>query len=109
MFLTWTCAGCSVFALVSCRVDRVLPVLIVSAMLSHPVSNLLADPSLWNSAFCFKQEKLEAQQAALRARLQQALQLAKAPQTPVDTVTIADKAVHLLDIILEVNIMITLA
>ncbi|KAK9826258.1 hypothetical protein WJX74_003589 [Apatococcus lobatus] len=47
------------------------------------------------------QAKLEAKQAALKARLQQALQLAKAPQTHVDTVTIADKAVHLLDTILE--------
>ena len=52
----------------------------------------------------FEQEKLEAQQAALKARLQQALQLAKAPQTHVDTVTIADKAVDLLDTILEVGL-----
>ena len=48
------------------------------------------------------QARLKAQQAALAARLQQALQLAQAPQTKVDTDTVADKAVHLLDMMLEV-------
>ena len=48
------------------------------------------------------QMHLKAQQAALRARLQQALRLAKAPQTHFDTATVADKAVHLMDEVLEV-------
>lgn len=44
-----------------------------------------------------------AQKSALKSRLQQALQITKAPQTLVDTITIADKAVRLLDIVLEVS------
>ncbi|KAK9868656.1 hypothetical protein WJX84_004455 [Apatococcus fuscideae] len=47
------------------------------------------------------QVKLKEQQAALKARLQQALHMAKLPQTHVDTMTVADKAVQLLDIMLE--------
>ena len=50
------------------------------------------------------QAKLEGQQAALRLRLKQALRLAKAPHTHVDTLTVADKAIALLDGLLEVSI-----
>ncbi|KAK9842956.1 hypothetical protein WJX74_004848 [Apatococcus lobatus] len=47
------------------------------------------------------QAKLEAQQAALKARLQQALQMTTIPKTNIDTVTVADKAVRLLDRMIE--------
>ena len=47
--------------------------------------------------------KLNAQQEALKARLWKALCIQKTPQTQVDTTTIADKAVHLLDTVLEVR------
>ncbi len=50
-----------------------------------------------------EQVKLKAQQAALKERLQKALQIARAPQTAVDTATVADKAVRLLDMMLEVR------
>ena len=55
-----------------------------------------------------KQAKLEGQQKALKLRLKQALRLAKAPRTHVDTLTVADKAIALLDKMLEVNLMLRL-
>ena len=54
----------------------------------------------------FKQAKLEGEQAALKLRLKQALRLAKAPRTHVDTLTVADKAIALLDKMLEVGVML---
>ena len=54
-------------------------------------------------AFC-TQAKLEGQHAALRLRLKQALRLAKAPRTHVDTLTVADKAISILDGVLEVRL-----
>lgn len=54
-------------------------------------------------ACCMEQAKLKLQQAALKARLQQALQMTTLPQTNIDTVTVADKAVHLLDLMIEVD------
>ncbi|KAK9843277.1 hypothetical protein WJX74_009626 [Apatococcus lobatus] len=47
------------------------------------------------------QVKLKAQEAALKARLKQALQMPNLPKTNVDTVTVADKAIHLLDTMIE--------
>ncbi|KAK9867909.1 hypothetical protein WJX84_002108 [Apatococcus fuscideae] len=47
------------------------------------------------------QVRLQEQQAALRARLQQALNFVKAPRTLVDTATVADKAVSIMDTFLE--------
>ncbi|KAK9825726.1 hypothetical protein WJX74_001516 [Apatococcus lobatus] len=55
----------------------------------------------FNAQLQTHQEKLQAQQMALRAQLKQALQLARTPKTAVDTVTLADKAVSLLDSIIE--------
>ena len=55
----------------------------------------------------YVQARLEGQQAALRLRLKQALGLAKAPRTHVDTLTIADKAIALLDGVLEVTRMLS--
>lgn len=46
---------------------------------------------------------MERQKASLKQRLQTALEIAKAPQTSIDTTTVADKAVRLLDIMLEVG------
>ena len=51
------------------------------------------------------QVKLQAQQAALKARLQQALQMPTLPKTNVDTVTVADKALPILDTIIEVCLL----
>ena len=53
--------------------------------------------------FVSVQAKLEGQQAALKLRLRQALRLAKAPRTHVDTLTVADKAIAVLDGMLEVK------
>ncbi|KAK9863546.1 hypothetical protein WJX84_008465 [Apatococcus fuscideae] len=49
--------------------------------------------------------KLEADQANLQMRLKQALKLAKAPRTHVDTQAVADKAIALLDMVLEGDAM----
>ncbi|KAK9838860.1 hypothetical protein WJX74_004693 [Apatococcus lobatus] len=50
---------------------------------------------------CSREAQLEGQQAALKLRLKQALRLAKAPQTHVNTLTVADKAIALFDGLLE--------
>ena len=50
-----------------------------------------------------EQVKLQAKQAALKARLKQALQMPTLPTTNVDTVTVAEKAIHLLDTMIEVR------
>ena len=61
-----------------------------------------------NQICVLKQAKLEGQQKALKLRLKQALRLAKAPCTHVDTLTVADKAIALLDKMLEVDMMLRL-
>ena len=58
---------------------------------------------------CLAQANLQAQQAALKARLQQALQITTLPKTNVDTATVADKAVHLLDMMIEVHCLCCLS
>ncbi len=50
------------------------------------------------------QAMLEGQQAALKLKLKQALRLHTLPRTHVDIATVADKAVALLDGLLEVGI-----
>lgn len=52
------------------------------------------------------QVKLRVQQAALKARLQQALHMPTLPKTNVDTVTVADKALRILDTMIEVCLLL---
>ncbi len=52
---------------------------------------------------------LKSQQQALAEQLQQALALHLHPRTAVDTLTVADKAINLLDGIIQVSILLSRA